>query len=110
MRRPPGQLVQGGRVELMEKARGRLAGLDGVHDDHRAVAGDEVKQGQAHLGGFADVNGGVSGQLRLEFAHDEQADGIVREDVIAEAEEEELARGGRQLGGMTVVVHKTRKS
>jgi hypothetical protein len=39
----------------------------------------------------------VSGQPCSEFAHDEEADSIVGEDVIAETEEQQWSRRGRRF-------------
>jgi hypothetical protein len=78
----------------MEEARHGLPRLNRVHDRHRPVASDEVEQRQAHLGGFADINGGVARQLTLEFVHNVQPNGVVRKDVIAEAEEEDARSRG----------------
>jgi hypothetical protein len=47
----------------------------------------------------------VGRQLWPEFAHDVQANGVVRENVVAEAEEEQLARGDRHLRGSRALVH-----
>jgi hypothetical protein len=88
------QLVQGLCAEFMEEPRRRSARPNGVHNDHRAVAGDEVEQGQAHFSRFADVNVRVTGQFALEFVDDMQANGIVSEDVVAETEEENARRRG----------------
>ena len=93
MRGTARETFQSGGVELVHGARRHAASLDGIHEDDLAVAGEEVEQRKAHLLRLANVEACVAGEFVAELADEKQADGVIREDVVAEAEQQNFGGG-----------------
>ena len=74
----------------MNVARRHFAGLHGIHQHQTLAIDDLVEQREAHLGRRLDLDVGLAGEAFPHSLHNMQADGIVGEDVVAQAEHEDF--------------------
>src|SRR5271165_4308997 len=89
MRRDGREGLQVAAFELVDEARGRVIGLDGIDNDKSLVAYNQVQKSEAHFGTLCDRNGLLIRQAVTNFASDAQPDGVVGQQVVAQAKQED---------------------
>jgi hypothetical protein len=85
-------------VNKVKKAYRSVTGLDRIHQYQIIEADHEIQQSEAHLGTFENGDVLAVGQTFSSGVNDPKTDGIVTQQVIAQAEQKDFSSRGNRNG------------